>query len=131
MDQPIDLRIWSPLLLAVALSGCAEETAIEKDAIVSSWPEVITDGGVQWRRTEEFTVADRDRLSEYAAQNPSVFDNPLVRGDPTVYANDAGSDRLYWTQPAINGTEWLYIQFGPGGASSGEGVGPPFPVQTP
>jgi hypothetical protein len=120
------LRTWSPVLTAV-LIGCAEDAPVASTAVDTAWPETIIDSGVEWRRSDGFPDTDRDRLAEYAARNASPFDNPLVRGDPTVYSGDAGATRFYWARPAVGGTEWLYLEFSPRGVTTGDGIGPPFP----
>ena len=130
MHSPSPLSIWSPLVV-LALLGCAEDAAIDYAPGQTAWPQVIHDDGVQWHRSPEFTTADQHRLSDYAAQHSSLFDNPLVRGDPTIYTDDAGGRRLYWAQPAVGGTQWLYIQFGPTETAFDEGVGSPFPAPIP
>lgn len=119
-------RLLTPLLLAgVSLwsPGCSEET-IDSPEPISSAPASFIEGDTKWTRFAEIPHQLEERVAGYVRNNPSIAENPRLKGAPQLYLAEDGRDRFYWLTKSSDDVEWLYVEYFEGKfMDSNEGTG--------
>ena len=114
------------LLMLWGLQGCsAETTAVFRP--MSTPPDELHIDGTMWQRQSEMTEGDQRLLTNYLRHQPSVAENPLLHGDPSVYLSSADDRRFYWLSQTDTEVHWVFLGFRRGRFRETQaGTGPPF-----
>ncbi|MFK7777020.1 MAG: hypothetical protein QM501_02705 [Gimesia sp.] len=108
------------------MAGCSGGDSSEIVPITIQSPEVFEFEGMKWRREDSLGQADTKLLSRYFKMNPSMIDNPVLEGTPSVYHGVRNRRRFYWVKGTANQPIWLCVQFEKGTFQLLEGRGNPY-----
>lgn len=111
--------------LLLSLSGCSGESAAPPPRPVVA-PDRIHVAGIGWTKQPALTLAGEQLLSHYFRRNPSIAENPLVKGQPTPYVCEQKT-RFYWLSATPEQVNWFFLEFDRDRfVTTGEGAGEPF-----
>ncbi|TWU13434.1 hypothetical protein CA54_22690 [Symmachiella macrocystis] len=114
------------LLMLWGLQGCsAENSAVFRP--MPTPPDELQIDSTAWQRQSEMTEGDQRLLTSYLRLQPSVAENPLLHGKPSVYRSPAGGRRFYWLSQTDTEVHWVFLGFRRGRFMETQaGTGPPF-----
>lgn len=95
------------LVSSLAWGGCSPQGDALPTATV---PVCIESDGHSWLHQGAPSADETNALKQCFARNPSIVDNPDLRGRPEVYTGPKGARRFYWFQSTPSGQRSTYLQ---------------------